>query len=71
LAPSAAPACGGWIGGFGLEQADAKQPAMLVDALDHLPVELAEARRVAQAAPDGLLILLAVLVVVGPHCSKR
>ena len=40
LAPSVAPACGGWIGDFGLEQADAEPPAMLVDALDHLPVEL-------------------------------
>jgi hypothetical protein len=40
LAPSAAPPCGGWIGHFGLEQANAEQSAMLMDSLDHVPVEL-------------------------------
>ena len=35
-----APACGCWVGGLGLEQADAEEPAVLVDALDHVPVEL-------------------------------
>jgi hypothetical protein len=39
-APSVAPACGWWIGGFGLEQSDAEELALLVDALDHVPVEL-------------------------------
>jgi hypothetical protein len=35
-----APACGWWVGGFGLEQADAEESAVLVDALDHVSVEL-------------------------------
>ena len=39
-APSAAPAWGGWIRGFGLQQADADLPVVLVDPLDHVPVEL-------------------------------
>jgi hypothetical protein len=39
-APSVAPTCGQWIGGFGLEQSDAEELALLVDALDHVPVEL-------------------------------
>jgi hypothetical protein len=34
------PACGWWIGGFGLEQSDAEELALLGDALDHVPVEL-------------------------------
>jgi hypothetical protein len=38
--PSAAPACGWWVGGFGLEQSDAEELALLVDALDHVSVEL-------------------------------
>jgi hypothetical protein len=38
--PSAAPAYRWWIGGSGLEQSDAEELALLVDALDHLPVEL-------------------------------
>jgi hypothetical protein len=38
--PSAAPVCGWWIGGFGLKQSDAEELALLVDALDHVPVEL-------------------------------
>jgi hypothetical protein len=39
-APSVAPACGWWIGGFGLKQSDAEELALFVDALDHEPVEL-------------------------------
>jgi hypothetical protein len=39
-APSVAPAGGWWIGGFGLEQSDAEELALLVDALDRVPVEL-------------------------------
>jgi hypothetical protein len=39
-APSVAPACGWWLGGFGLKQSDAEEFALLVDALDHEPVEL-------------------------------
>jgi hypothetical protein len=39
-APSVAPACGWWIRGCGLEQSDAQELAVLVDALDHVPVEL-------------------------------
>jgi hypothetical protein len=39
-APSVASPCGWWIGGFGLEQSDAEQLALLVDALDRVPVEL-------------------------------
>jgi hypothetical protein len=39
-APSVAPACGWWIGGLGLKQSDAEQLTVLVDALDHEPVEL-------------------------------
>jgi hypothetical protein len=35
-----ASAGGWWIGGFGLEQSDAEKLAVLVDALDHVPVEL-------------------------------
>jgi hypothetical protein len=38
--PSVAPAGGWWIGGVGLEQSDAEELALLVDALDHVPVEL-------------------------------
>src|SRR5450755_2139202 len=38
--PSVAPARGGWIGGVGLQQADADLPAVFVDALDHVSVEL-------------------------------
>ena len=34
-----APACG-WSGGFRLKQANAEELALLVDALDHVPVEL-------------------------------
>ena len=35
-----ASACGLWIGGFGLEQSEGEELAVLVDALDHVPVEL-------------------------------
>ena len=38
--PSAAPACGWWIGRVGLKQSDPEELALLVDALDHVPVEL-------------------------------
>ena len=38
--PSAAPAYRWWIGGFGLKQPDAEELALLVDALDYVPVEL-------------------------------
>ena len=40
VALSVALACGWWVGGFGLEQSDAEELALLVDALDHVPVEL-------------------------------
>jgi hypothetical protein len=33
-------ACGGWIGGVGLAQADAERVVVLLDALDRVPVEL-------------------------------
>jgi hypothetical protein len=39
-APSVAPACGWSIGGFGLEESDAEELALLMDALDHVPIEL-------------------------------
>jgi hypothetical protein len=32
--------CSWWIRGFGVQQADADLAAVLVDALDHIPVEL-------------------------------
>jgi hypothetical protein len=35
-----ASAWGGWIGGFGLQQAQADLAAVLVDPLDHVPIEL-------------------------------
>jgi hypothetical protein len=35
-----ARARGGWIRGFGVQQADADLAAVLVDALDHVSVEL-------------------------------
>ncbi|MGZ6576192.1 MAG: hypothetical protein ACXVHJ_34985 [Solirubrobacteraceae bacterium] len=38
--PSVAPAGGWWIGSFGLDQSEAEELALLVDALDHVPAEL-------------------------------
>jgi hypothetical protein len=38
--PSVAPAGGWWIGGFGLDQSDAEEFALLLDTLDHVPAEL-------------------------------
>ena len=39
-APSVAPTCRWWIGGLALEQSDPEELALLVDALDHVLVEL-------------------------------